>query len=234
MLVQETPCSDAIWRFNMAASDGDPKLAPVVTGSLSLGSLSHSHLNQVLRNILGCLQSASQITTADGCLSIDLLKHRDPAFAAACVDGLLWEILDAQMCIEEPDACTVLQAALNSKNAVYMVEHEMQVLSQMSVICHKASAMADQFSYEAVRRRLLETMPTLADDPDLKAVFGFVIDMGSEDAPFLADLRQFHKLFVDPKVAPSSSFSMSLLGPFMRSLTETALLLQTPVLQYYL
>ena len=43
-------------------------------------------------------------------------------------------------------------------------------------------------------------MPGFAEDESFLELYRYVIDLGSDDAPFLADLRAFHCQFVDPKV----------------------------------
>ena len=105
---------------------------------MQFGSLSHSHLNQVLKNVSGGVKyDAPSIVKPDGTVHLDLLAARDPAFAEHVENGLLWEVLAWQMEDEEPDACTVVQAALNSKNDTYLVMHEMQALSHLSRLCKK-------------------------------------------------------------------------------------------------
>ena len=103
---------------------------------MQFGSLSHSHLNQVLKNVSGGVKyDAPSIVGPDGTVHLDLLAARDPAFAEHVENGLLWEVLAWEMEDEEPDACTVVQAALNSKNDTYLVMHEMQALSHLSRLC---------------------------------------------------------------------------------------------------
>ena len=103
---------------------------------MQFGSLSHSHLNQVLKNVSGGVKyDAPSIVGPDGTVHLDLLAARDPAFAEHVENGLLWEVLAWQMEDEEPDACTVVQAALNSKNNTYLLMHEMQALSHLSRLC---------------------------------------------------------------------------------------------------
>ena len=103
---------------------------------MQFGSLSHSHLNQVLKNVSGGVKyDAPSIVGPDGTVHLDLLAARGPAFAEHVENGLLWEVLAWQMEDEEPDACTVVQAALNSKNDTYLLMHEMQALSHLSRLC---------------------------------------------------------------------------------------------------
>ena len=67
--------SDSIEHFNIGACAGDGKLAPVVTGFIKYGSLSHSHLHQVLKNIAaGVRADVPGICSGDGYLSLELLR----------------------------------------------------------------------------------------------------------------------------------------------------------------
>ena len=93
-------------------------------------------MNQVLKNVSGGVKyNAPSIVGPDGAVHMDLLAARDPAFAEHVENGLMWEVLAWEMEDEEPDACTVVQAALNSKNDTYLVMHEMQSLSHLSRLC---------------------------------------------------------------------------------------------------
>ncbi|MCP4244742.1 MAG: hypothetical protein GY772_29720 [bacterium] len=119
MLVAAAPGSEEILRFNREACSGDELLADVCVPFLGYGSLSHSHLNQIMKNIkAGVAGRIPQICSPDGRFSIDRLPAVDAPFAIACDCGLLWEILSPAIMVEEPEACTIIQAALNSKRFV--------------------------------------------------------------------------------------------------------------------
>ena len=135
---------------------------------MQFGSLSHSHLNQVLKNVAGGVNyDLPSIVGPDGTVHLDLLAARDPAFADHVQNGLLWEVLAWQMEDEEPDACTVVQAALNSKNDTYLVMHEMQALSHLSRLCKRSSAVAEELDFKVLRERVRSTLPEFAEQPDL-------------------------------------------------------------------
>jgi hypothetical protein len=53
VVVAQKPGSPAFHDFNQKACDGEAYLAPVVTGFIAFGSLSHSHLHQILKNYRG-------------------------------------------------------------------------------------------------------------------------------------------------------------------------------------
>ena len=134
VVVAQRPAGTSISDFNKKYTEGDPLFAPAVAGGgLQFGSLSHSHLNQVLKNISGGVKyNAPSIVGPDGTIALNLLAARDHAFADHVQNGLMWDVLGWEMEDEEPDACTVVQAAMNSKNNTYLVMHEMQAFSHLS------------------------------------------------------------------------------------------------------
>jgi hypothetical protein len=84
--------------FNKAACDGDDFHAPVVAGIISFGTLSHSHLHQVLKNIRASMPgTAKAILDSNGKYSLSKLRAVDLAFAAAVDTGLQWDILAWEM-----------------------------------------------------------------------------------------------------------------------------------------
>ena len=167
---------------------------------MQFGSLSHSHLNQVLKNISGGVKyNAPSIVGPDGTIALNLLAARDHAFADHVQNGLMWDVLGWEMEDEEPDACTVVQAAMNSKNNTYLVMHEMQAFSHLSRLCKKSSAVAEELDFKVLREKVRSTLPEFAEQPDFLGLFRFVVDMGGDDASFVKGLRLFHQKFVDPK-----------------------------------
>ena len=201
VLVEQKPGTRTVAAFNERVCEGEPGLAPVMAGVIAFGSLSHSHLNQILKNIkAGVPAPVPAICDLSGKLSIQRLQAIDSPFAAAVTAGLLWEILGHEIDQEEPEACSIIQSALNAKNSVFMVAHEMQAVSRMIALT-TASAMAEAtLSCQAAQAKLKETLPHFADDVNYLDLYSFVIDLGGGKAPFLDDLRRFHEKFVDPTV----------------------------------
>ena len=139
IVVAAAPSDKTIENYNLAACAGDAQLAPVVMGSIMYGSLSHSHLHQVLKNVAaGVHVDIPEISSGSGALSTELLRQKDAAFADAVVNGLVWEVLSHKMDQEEPKAAGIIQAAMNAKNSVAMLTHEMQCIA---AICMMAPSM---------------------------------------------------------------------------------------------
>ena len=201
--VEQRPGRHTFDDFNKAACDGDDFHAPVVAGVISFGTLSHSHLHQVLKNIrAGMPGTAKTILDSNGKYSLSKLRTVDLAFAAAVDTGLQWDILAWEMEIEEPEACVVIQAAMNSRAGLSLLTHEMQAFSYLcSLASNKHSGrIAASADVEFIRDQLARTMPQFAADEHFLDMYRFIVDIGSFEAPFVKDLMAFHQHFVDPKV----------------------------------
>ena len=228
VLVEQKPGSTHIRDANARIADGDELLAPTLDGQICFGTLSHSSLNQLLRNIHerclvipdsksveveGLQQSASavaeddplfRIVDAAGRLSPELLEQVDPEFATAVHGGLLWEILSYTIEDEEPDGCAVIQAALNAKNGLFMVCHEMQALSRLMTLTSSSAVAERSLKWEYVLRRMRETMPQFADDPNVLDLYAFVVDMGADTSSFFARPSGLSHQVCQPKAQASA------------------------------
>ncbi len=200
IVVEARPGSRAVHDFNREACDGDPFHVPVVTGWIAYGSLSHSHLHQTLRNIRGGGVCTVEVASESGKYSLAKLRAADPSFSRAAETGLLWDILSCAIEDEEPDGCAIIQAAMNAKNSLFLMRHEMQALAALVQYTHSAAVAARALSLDSARRKLKATCPEFASDPNFIDLYRFVIDLGSGAASFVPDLRSFHERFVDPKV----------------------------------
>jgi hypothetical protein len=107
---------------------------------------------------------------------------------------------------EEPDACSVIQAAMNSKGTLFMLTHETHAFARLCSLASAtaeaqlASASAAESVVEATRRQLRKTLPQYADDEGYLHMYRFVVDLGADSEPFCQDLLEFHQQWVDPKV----------------------------------
>ena len=202
LCVQEALGPNHVQSFNDQALQGDPLLTPSIEGVVAqYGSLSHSHLNQVFKNILGKLPlGIDAVCASDGRACMLKLKEVDEKLAEACDNGLFWEILSYKIMEEEPRGCEIIQAALNSKNAVALAYHEMELLSSLSQWCTKSSAMAEKLTYESAREAMALTYPDMVAGAEFVGTFKLVIDLGAGKAPFLASLQGFAARFVNPQV----------------------------------
>ena len=108
--------------------------------------------------------------STDGTLEVaasfmDLIGHVDPDMAAHCQRGLVWEVLSHKMNKEEPGAFEIIQAALNAKNAMGLIEHEMEHLNGLAtVIIDSGAGMADDFNWRLIRDRVMHTKNTAVSE----------------------------------------------------------------------
>ena len=100
---------------------------------------------------------------------------------------------------EEPDGCAVIQAALNAKNGLFMVSHEMQALSRLMTLTFSSAVAERSSKWEYVLRRMRETMPQLADDAHVLDLSSFVVDMGPTSQAFFARPSAFPSEACQPK-----------------------------------
>ena len=201
VVVAQKPGSPALHDFNQKACDGEAYLAPVVTGFIAFGSLSHSHLHQILKNVRGSARAdIPGVCGHDGMFALDKLRTVDPAFSTAVDSGLMWEVLDWRIEDEEPDGCSTIQAALNAKNGLFLLTHEMQAVAKLTTITFSLAAAERTISASLAQARLRVTLPAFADDEHFLELYRFIVDLGGDGAPFIQDLRSFHERFVDPKV----------------------------------
>ncbi len=201
ILVQEKPLGNAVQLFNNTSLEGDPLLTPSLEGAAAVyGSLSHSHLNQCFKNVLGRLVlGVPEISDKEGRACMIACKEHDPAFAQACENGLRWTILSHDL-NDEDRGCEIIQAWANSKNAVSVAHTEMELVSALSKWCSKSSAIAEKMTYENAKEAMMMEYPDMAQDEEFIQLFKLVIDLGADGAPFLAGLKAFTSKFVNPEL----------------------------------
>ena len=91
------------------AAPVDDRMAVMPMDLLAYSSIGSSHINQVLRNVLGTATVAECPVATDSQqrLSLHLVEARDSALAEACKSGLLWDVLAYAMETEELDVVTL-------------------------------------------------------------------------------------------------------------------------------
>ena len=198
--IEEEVGKDLILRFNMMLAALTPFIAKVDGDSLPYGSVAHTHVNQVCRNILLAARSErSGLVDGEGRLCLELVEKISPALANAVRSGLLWEVLSGRMVTEEKDAVFTIQAAINVKGGVQLQEHEMQAIARISRYCQSEQDVRGQVVVATVQSKISATMPEFAHCSDFQGLVAFVIDLGAEASCFISDLREFHSRFVNAK-----------------------------------
>ena len=208
VLVQERPPASAVagrgkqyesfHENNFKECEGNDLMVCSVDGqTIAFGTLVHTHLNQACKNMrAGVKLNIPEICDADGRVSMDLVRKKDPTFWQYCMEGLLWtDILSWKIMDEEPEACNVIQAANNAKHGVAMVPHDMECLNLLSTF----TAKMNECTFRAAKEYIANTMQEFAEDPNFLHMFTLVVDVGGGSSTFLHDLREFTSKFVDPK-----------------------------------
>ncbi|MCP4244375.1 MAG: hypothetical protein GY772_27835 [bacterium] len=206
--VEERPHGSALLRYNKTMCASQEFLADVTVESMGFGTISHSHLHQCLKNILGGAKaSAPAGLTRNGCLSLDIVAAEQPTLAQDCRQGLEWEVLSWRE-RDEPGALQLIQSACNRKGSAQMRETEMQAVSRLSSICSSIRQPGTNgVSFAAAKDALRRTMPHLADSPEFLGMLRFVVTLGAEGAPFIGDLRTFVGLRGQNRAVRSSTFA---------------------------
>lgn len=200
--VQDAPGKLTIHNFNVKVCAGDEKMCATLNdATMQYGSLSHSHLSQGMKNIMGeCCLGISALCRGDSnTANVEVLAELDSEFARYCNSGLLWEVLSHKIEEEEPDALNIIQAACNCKNGIALRSHETEALSGLARLVLKASALAEQLAFESARDKLALTLPHLALDPEFMGMFRFVLELGGDSCRFIPDLREFTSKFINAK-----------------------------------
>jgi hypothetical protein len=143
--------------------------------------------------------AGTKISNSHGRLDLSILQEVDAVFAQYCKDGLLWDVLSYKIQVEEPDGLNVIQAALNSKNAIVLTQHECEAVASLSRLCKASSAVAGTLSFKSAKEQLAFTLPGMTEDPDFVHMFRFVVDLGGDNSCFIPDLMEFTGKFVNPQ-----------------------------------
>jgi hypothetical protein len=166
-------------------------------------SIGSPHINQMLRNVLGraTVAECPAATDSQQRLSLHLVEAHDSALAEACKSGLLWEVLAHAIELEEPDAVTCIQSALNGPANAVMLMHEMQLIKHLTRVCSAEVHVVGEVSVQAVRYRLIQEGFPAANTAAFTPMLQFVVEQGAGGDPaYVESLVQFHELMVNPRV----------------------------------
>ena len=173
-----------------------------------VGSLSHSHLNCLMRNVsaglrgcecmeptvvgkrknMKCACKARPILDEDGNYSMDLLQDHDRAWWTDVQTGLDWEELSWQMDVEEPDAALVISVALNKRNEAAMNTGHLEIFIGMTNLLNP-DPDTGVVMYEPVRDQLVDVYGPSVNDVDFIFVFRFAMAAGGKMSIWIARLK---------------------------------------------
>ncbi|MCP4240221.1 MAG: hypothetical protein GY772_06630, partial [bacterium] len=206
--VEERPGSDALLKYNNAICASQEYLADVTSNSMHWGTISHSHLHQCLKNILGGAKAREPSGLCrGGHLSLEIVAGEQPALAQDCRCGLEWEVLSWRV-RDDPGAVRLIQSACNRKGSAQLRETDMQAVARLSWICTSMKQPGSNgVSFAAAKDALAKTMPHLAGSGDFLGMLRFVVTLGAEGAPFIRDLKTFVGLRGENRAVRSSTFA---------------------------
>lgn len=180
----------SIVEFNLQlVAESGGLLAPVEKASLRYSSLWGGHTNQALRIAAAGLHHQDQTMTVDGRLNLEKIGAKDPQLRTACLEGVMWQVIQADVLRTWPGLAQAVQAAGNAAGQVAHGEHEFQVLRKIE---HKFNALGGSAlaKFSDVKAYVLRSRPGCASS--LPGMYGFFLRCGGgKDAPLLRDTEVF-------------------------------------------
>lgn len=210
----------------------DPDMLERGEGIVAIaGSLSHSHLNCGMRNILGgkkgcecpegskpeegskkCQCASCPMLDDNGNYSLAKVEAHDEAWARDCQSGLDWEMLSWKMDEEDPDAAQIISIALNKKNEAAMKTGHLEIMSTLEGLCKPDPTGVVLF--EPVRDKLIELYGSAVDHPDFVYAFRLVCDAGGAGSKHMKDLHEFTTVYVNPKLRKMRMEAYATIAPY--------------------
>ena len=138
----------------------------------SFGSLTHSHLNCLSRNISAGMQGCDCARVADkrknckcpqspilnkaGSYCIDLVEAFDQDWHRMILGGVKWMVLSYRMDIEEPEAARIISLADNKKHEAGMAAGHPEIFKAMVSLCVPNPLDGRIVPYEPVWNKMVE------------------------------------------------------------------------------
>ena len=189
--VQERPGRTELLEYNRRACAAHEYLADVVSDSLLYGTLTHSHLHQCLKNIAGGAEAVKpENFMVGGKLNMQAVESAQPSLAQAVRQGLQWTVLSWRI-RDEQGAMELIQGAHNRKAAVAMKESALQAVARLSATCTALAGRDGTVDFQAVKKRMQQSMPEVANSSDFTGLVRFVVNLGAQRGPFIANLKEF-------------------------------------------
>ena len=96
------------------------------------------------------------------------------------IEGFDCEILSYKMDLEEPTAASVISQALNKGQEVALRTTELTAVAVLKgeIMVQMSRTVGQRVAFQTVRERVRGQLDAAADDPDLPAVFEYLISSG--------------------------------------------------------
>ena len=139
----------------------------------------------------------------EGCLDLALCKDQEnfQDLLTLVNEGMMTDVLSWKIHTEEPGACGLIAAALNSANSIAMSATMMEAVSVLSGECLVQTKQLGsvKIDFDVVREKVRGQLDTMVDDPDFADFFQAVINLGGDTADYIRDFVDFGAKFVDQK-----------------------------------
>jgi len=173
--------------------------------------LSHNHMIIIMRAWLSGAKwdipanEDRKITYCDdkGRLSIAAVAGSSNAkeFLEMLKEGMCAEVLSWKMDLEEPSAASTISQALNKGNQLALRTTELTAVKVLKgeIIVQMSKNAGQRVAFKTVRDRVREQLDTVADDPDMRELFDYLIGIGVGVNSYVDDLLEFGAKFVNSK-----------------------------------
>ena len=200
------------YEYNARQIGNDPrmKVAPEGAREICFGTLGHSHLNQLFKNVLlGAMPVEPRLARycdQEGRLDACLVAAQHPETKEVLEFGWKWRVLSWQFPLEEPTGPDVVQFVLNEKNAVAMLPSHWNMAIRMATYNATQARLGGELVFETILARVrAEGFSTIATRPDAVAVYDWVLNTGGELSSFWCEIQAFGRLYCQSnarKLAP--------------------------------
>jgi hypothetical protein len=222
--VEAIPGDNAVEIFNRKLSEGAASpLSPVEADTIRFGSITCGHTNQVLRCVDASVASACPLLAESGQMSKEHIRRRDPEFAKAVDEGLMWEVFKWPVRVRYPKVLGVLQGAGNVAGHVQRKVHEVSGLCQMHQMWAASQAEGKEANWCHIKRAILRSRPPFAEDLDCFIAF-LSSKSGGVKGDFLKFLAAYHNQFVTASLRTMPGQVFSALADFPHVYLAHALL----------
>ena len=105
------------------------------------------------------------------------------------------------MDVEEPEAAMIISVSLNKKNEASMKTSHTEIMNTLVGLCAPSpNDVESKVPFEPVREKMIEYYGASVDHPEFYHAFRVVMDAGGHDSLHMADLHEFTKVYVNPKL----------------------------------
>ena len=196
--------------YNRSRTEGHEVLGRCfgVDSVVAFGFLAHNHLLISLLCWLASVvwnfsdeEKALFPLTADGALDLAAAANLENfvELFATCMHGMLVEVLDWRIELEEPGACALISHALNVGHSLALRTHELTAVAVLAGACGLCVLSNGGVDFNQVKEHVRHQLDLFVDEADFPDFFNFIINLGANAAPYVQEILDFGTRFVDQK-----------------------------------